>query len=108
MSFEGTVILILIIGMLIYISSSSAIIKHLKDKLFDREITIADQKTELSLLTQELKDLNESYKKKQEVSNETQQELSAIASGSTSDSVARLQKPRKSRKSKNSDSSSGI
>lgn len=105
-----TVLFTLIISALciIYVYVSIHIINKQKTKIVEIELQLKDALTECKVLTEELKNLHSSIKQKQEVTNETQQKLSAIASGSTSDSVARLQKPRKSRKPKNSDSSSGI
>ena len=41
--------------------------------------------------------LKDKRKKKQEINNETKQNLANIANGSTADSIAMLQKPRKER-----------
>ena len=49
--------------------------------------------------------IEQNYKKKKEVSDETKQNIANIASGTTADSAERLQKPR-SRKSKTANSNS--
>ena len=109
-----TVLFTVIISVLVilYVYISVYIIKKKNKEIIDAKISIQELTDENNLLAIELKNLHNSMKKKQEVENETKQNLADIASGTTDDSVDRLQHPEKRRKTKSSSSnknnSSGV
>ena len=112
MNFTVLFIVIICIVIFIYIGITLHIIKRQSEKLIDAEMHIKELNSECNTLSEELKNLHNSMKKKQEVENETKQNLADIASGTTDDSVDRLQHPEKRRKTKSSsrskNDSSGI
>ena len=92
----------------IYVFISVSIIRKQAKALMDAKISIQELTDENNLLSVELKNLHNTTKKKQEIENETKQNLANIASDTTDNSVDRLQHPEKRRKSKSKNSSSGI
>lgn len=112
MNFTVLFTVIICIVIFIYICITLHIIKRQSGKLFDYEMQIKELNNECNTLSEELKHLHNAYSKKQEVENETKQNLANIASGTTDDSVDRLQHPEKRRKarasSKSKDNNSGI
>jgi predicted Holliday junction resolvase-like endonuclease len=102
MNFTVLSILIICVIVVIYVYTTIHIIKKQRIKLTDLEMNLKEAITEKSVLSEEIKNLHNSMKKKQEIENETKQNLANIASGTTDDSVDRLQHPEKRRKSKTS------
>lgn len=102
MNFTVLFTVIICIVIFIYICITLHIIKRQSGKLIDYEMHIKELNDECNTLSEELKNLHNSIKKKQEVENETKQNLADIASGTTDDSVDRLQHPEKRRKTKSS------
>lgn len=99
-----TVLFALIVAILViaYVYITVYIIKKKNAELLDAKISIQELTDENNLLSIEIKNLHNATKKKQEVENETKQNLADIASGTTDDSVDRLQHPEKRRKPKSS------
>lgn len=110
MNFTVLFTVIICIVIFIYICITLHIIKRQSEKLVDSEMQIKELNNECNTLSEELKNLHNALSKKQEVENETKQNLANIASGTTDDSVDRLQHPEKRRKTKSSskNNSSGI
>lgn len=112
MNFTVLFTVIICIVIFIYICITLHIIKRQSEKLIDAEMQFKEISNECDTLSEELKNLHNALSKKQEVENETKQNLADIASGTTDDSVDRLQHPEKRRRtkssSKNKDNSSGI
>ena len=112
MNFTVLFTVIICIVIFIYICITLHIIKRQSEKLIDSEMQIKELNNECDTLSEELKNLHNTFSKKKEVENETKQNLADIASGTTDDSVDRLQHPEKRRKSKssskNKNNSSGI
>ena len=98
MNITVLITLILIIAVLIYIFISIQIIKRQQNSLVKAQERIELLQNECADLTIELRKLNDSYKKKEKVKNETKENLANIATSSTDDSVDRLQHPEKRRK----------
>jgi F0F1-type ATP synthase membrane subunit b/b' len=112
MNFTILFTVIICVVIFIYICITLHIIKRQSGKLVDYEMQIKELSNECDTLSAELKNLHNALSKKQEVENETKQNLANIASGTTDDSVDRLQHPEKRRKTKSSskskDNSSGV
>lgn len=106
MSITVCIGLIVLALFVVYFVVSVCLIKNLKKKLAKAEIRNIELNNECDLLALELKNLHATSKKKQEVENETKKNLADIASGTTDDSVARLQHPEKRRKPKAKQSTS--
>lgn len=102
MNFTVLFTVIIAIFVIIYVYVSIHIIKKQSAELLDAKISIQELTDENNLLSIEIKNLHNATKKKQEVENETKQNLADIASGTTDDSVDRLQHPEKRRKPKSS------
>ena len=102
-----TVLFTLIVAILViaYVYISIYIIKKKNAELLDAKISIQELTDENNLLSIEIKNLHNATKKKEEVENETKQNLADIASGTTDDSVDRLQHPEKRRKPKSTKNS---
>lgn len=105
MNFTTLFIVITVVLVVLYVYISIYIIKKKNKEIIDAKISIQELTDENNLLAVELKNLHHSMKKKQEVENETKQNLANIASGTTDDSVDRLQHPEKRRKTKSSNRS---
>lgn len=100
MNFTVLFIVIICVVVLIYVGVTIHIIKRKNEKLVEYEMQIKDLNDECNTLSDELKHLHNTFTKKQEIENETKQNLANIASGTTDDSVDRLQHPEKRRKPK--------
>lgn len=88
-----------------YVYISICMLKKQKTKITELEMDLKEAISERDVLSEEIKSLSKSIEKKQEIENETKQNLANIASGTTDDSVARLQHPEKRRKAKSSKNS---